>query len=206
MATVQHSSLTDPDLHEPKGISSAVSNTVYTANGSGSGTFIPVNRFPGTGWGRYTNANYTGVTYLNITTSAQVLPFDTNADVTQLPIALNGTTTSLMNLSTETLQFVSAGDMHSITLSFLIVNTTGSPNHIDLTLYGSSDGTTYSTILGETTVPVLKSANQFVNASSLFPVTSDMATYGARIELKTDIGSLNIKDINLITTRVHKAR
>lgn len=206
MATVQHSSLTDPELHEPKGISTAVSNTVYTANGSGSGTFIPVNRFPGTGWGMYSNANYTGVTYLNITTSAQVLPFDTNTDVTQLPINLAGSTTSLMALATETLQFVSAGDMHSITLSFLIVNTTGNPNYLDLTLYGSSDGTTYATRLGEISVPVLKTADQYVNASSLFPVTSDMATHGARIELKTNTGSLNIKDINLITTRVHKAR
>lgn len=39
MATVQHSALTDPNLHEPKGVSTAAANQVYVANGSGSGTW-----------------------------------------------------------------------------------------------------------------------------------------------------------------------
>lgn len=34
-----HDSLTDPDLHEPKGASTASANTIYVANGSGSGTW-----------------------------------------------------------------------------------------------------------------------------------------------------------------------
>jgi hypothetical protein len=39
MPDVTHSSLTDPNLHEPKGASSAASGTWYIANGSGSGTW-----------------------------------------------------------------------------------------------------------------------------------------------------------------------
>lgn len=39
MPTVSHASLTGNDLHEPKGISTAAANTVYIANGSGSGTW-----------------------------------------------------------------------------------------------------------------------------------------------------------------------
>jgi hypothetical protein len=39
MATVQHSVLTDPNLHEPKGVSTAATNNIYVANGSGSGTW-----------------------------------------------------------------------------------------------------------------------------------------------------------------------
>lgn len=39
MANVQHASLTDPELHEPKGVASATSGQVYVANGSGSGTW-----------------------------------------------------------------------------------------------------------------------------------------------------------------------
>jgi hypothetical protein len=39
MATVQHSALTDPNLHEPKGVSTAASGKVYIANGSGSGVW-----------------------------------------------------------------------------------------------------------------------------------------------------------------------
>lgn len=39
MANVNHSSLTDPYIHEPKGAASAAAGRVYVANGSGSGTW-----------------------------------------------------------------------------------------------------------------------------------------------------------------------
>lgn len=39
MADIQHSVLTDPELHEPKGISDADENSVYTADGAGSGAW-----------------------------------------------------------------------------------------------------------------------------------------------------------------------
>ena len=39
MANVNHSTLSDPFLHEPKGVASASSGDVYLANGSGSGTW-----------------------------------------------------------------------------------------------------------------------------------------------------------------------
>lgn len=39
MANVEHSALTGSDLHEPKGVSTAGNNTVYVANGAGSGSW-----------------------------------------------------------------------------------------------------------------------------------------------------------------------
>ena len=39
MANVNHSTLTDPFLHEPKGVAAASSGDVYLANGSGSGAW-----------------------------------------------------------------------------------------------------------------------------------------------------------------------
>ena len=39
MANVNHSSLTDPYLHEPKGVATAASGDIYIANGSGSGAW-----------------------------------------------------------------------------------------------------------------------------------------------------------------------
>jgi hypothetical protein len=206
MANVQHSSLTDPNLHEPKGISSASTNQLYLSNGSGSGTWTNSNRFPGTGWGKYTNTTYVGVTALPVSTTPVLLPFTTAADISQLPITLTGTTSDLMNLATETLQFVSVGDLHSITLTMEALAPTGSPNHIDLIIYGSSDGITYGTALGETTVYLAKGAGQVITESSLFPVTSNMVTHGARIYLTTDTGTANLINIGLITARVHKAR
>lgn len=44
MATTDllHKNLTDPQLHEPKGLSTAEENTVYVADGYGSGAWKPV--------------------------------------------------------------------------------------------------------------------------------------------------------------------
>ena len=39
MANVEHKDLPNAQLHEPKGVSAASANTVYLANGAGSGTW-----------------------------------------------------------------------------------------------------------------------------------------------------------------------
>lgn len=39
MANVEHSSIADPNIHEPKGVATAAAGKVYIANGSGSGTW-----------------------------------------------------------------------------------------------------------------------------------------------------------------------
>jgi len=38
---VAHASLTDPEVHEPKGISTATAGTVYISDGLGSGSWAP---------------------------------------------------------------------------------------------------------------------------------------------------------------------
>lgn len=206
MANVQHSTLTDPNLHEPKGIAAASADQIYRSNGSGSGTWTNANRLPGTGWGKYTNTTYTGTTALAISTTEVLVPFTTDDTVTQLPISYTGTTSSLMDLSTETLKFVSAGDLHNITFTFKVYSVSGSPASIDLIIYGSSDGTTYNTNLGSKTISLIKGAGQVITEAAMFPVTSNMATHGARIYLVTNTGTANIIDIGVVSTRVHKAR
>lgn len=61
MANVQHNALTDPNIHEPKGITSAVNGEVYMANGSGSGTW----KFP--------SGHAYGELYITAGTTAQTL-------------------------------------------------------------------------------------------------------------------------------------
>ena len=54
MADVQHNVLTDPYIHEPKGITTASANRVYLADGTGSGS-----------WGQVPEAGLTGINGLN---------------------------------------------------------------------------------------------------------------------------------------------
>lgn len=39
MPSVQHSAITDPNVHEPKGVAAATVNKVYVSSGTGSGTW-----------------------------------------------------------------------------------------------------------------------------------------------------------------------
>jgi hypothetical protein len=61
LANVQHNALTDPNIHEPKGITSAANGEVYIANGSGSGTW----KFP--------SGHAYGELYITAGTTAQTL-------------------------------------------------------------------------------------------------------------------------------------
>lgn len=43
MANIAHGSITDSQgIHEPKGVSTAAANRLYVANGSGSGSWLPI--------------------------------------------------------------------------------------------------------------------------------------------------------------------
>ena len=65
MANVQHSTMTGSDLHEPKGVGSASANTLYVANGSGSGS-----------WGKLTVSSVDTSNIKNLNTMAITLDFD----------------------------------------------------------------------------------------------------------------------------------
>ena len=43
MANVEHSAITDPNIHEPKGVAAAASGKVYVSNGAGSGSWADPN-------------------------------------------------------------------------------------------------------------------------------------------------------------------
>lgn len=208
MANIQHSAIPDAQRHEPKGIAAASAYDVYVAAGSSqdSGSWAPISRFSGTGWGKYTNTTYVGTNALAISTTEVNIPFTTADTVTQLPISFSGTTSSLLDVNTEKLLFVSAGDLHTITFTYNVYSVSGAPAYMNLLMYGSSDGTNYTTLLGDKTVALTKGAGQTVVETSVFPVTSTMVSYGAKIYLNTNTGTANIINIGLISARIHKAR
>jgi hypothetical protein len=90
MANVNHSTLTDPYLHEPKGVASAGAGAVYVANGSGSGTWKKAHSnadvyldFDAT-TPAYVHSATTGFTVINPTLSTSTL---NNFTVTNSPNA-----------------------------------------------------------------------------------------------------------------------
>lgn len=64
MATVQHKNLTDPEIHEPKGIATADNGAILVANGTGSGSWVTLPRY--TNW--FLSASCSGyLTYAELT-------------------------------------------------------------------------------------------------------------------------------------------
>jgi hypothetical protein len=207
MANIQHRDIPDAQRHEPKGISTASANQLYLSNGSASGSWVAATRMAGTGWAQYSNTTYVGTTTLTINATETLIPFTTAVSEAQLPISMAGATpTNLFNTSTNKLSFIAVGDLHAVTVAFETYSTSGSPTYVDMVMYGSSDGTTYSTVLGKKTMPVLKSgAGQNFVETSLFPVTSNMVSHGAQIFLSSN-ATVRIINLGLISGRVHRAR
>jgi len=66
---INHNSLTDPELHEPKGISTALAGQIYVANGSGSGVWVENSRI----FGGYLTFSTSSPYAHSVTTSDTVL-------------------------------------------------------------------------------------------------------------------------------------
>lgn len=79
-----HSSLTGSDLHEPKGISSASADTVYVADGAGSGT-----------WEKITNDSLAGDT-VRLRHLSAVLPDVSTSSYILVPLPDECTVTSIV--------------------------------------------------------------------------------------------------------------
>lgn len=82
-----HASMTDPELHEPKGAASASANTVYRATGAGSGS-----------WGKIGVNNLDTASILNINKTLITVRFDDIGAVSTLyvPIPEDGNITNIV--------------------------------------------------------------------------------------------------------------
>lgn len=69
MANVNHSTLSDPYLHEPKGCSTALAGQIYVANGTGSGVWVENSR----AFGGYLTFSTSSPYSHSVTTSDTVL-------------------------------------------------------------------------------------------------------------------------------------
>jgi len=67
--TIQHNVITDPDIHEPKGVAAASSGQVYVANGSGSGTWKDKDK----GLGAWTGFDSATPAYQHTTTTSDTV-------------------------------------------------------------------------------------------------------------------------------------
>jgi len=207
---VQHNTITDPDIHEPKGVSTASVDQVYISDGEGSGAWTSISELNYTGWSLFEDTAYTDDTavYLAVSTTPVTISnnkLGANTNETQAPL---DALTTLFNASTNNLQLVNAGDLYSIQLSFTIHSVSGTPSEMLLKLEytDTSDEENPVDVVVAQRSEAYTTTGQHVCCLNMAPATADLVLYGGKIKLSTDDGTINLKDIKLLITRIHKAR
>lgn len=124
MANVNHNTLTDPYLHEPKGISTALAGQIYVADGAGSGDWVENSRI----FGGYLTFS-TGSPYAHsVTTSDTVLNPTFSTSVNNGFTGLSSPNARVRYDGTETINA-------SIDASFSIQQSSGTARQVEMALY-----------------------------------------------------------------------
>lgn len=227
MATL-HSTITGADNHEPKGVESATSGTVYVANGSGSGSWsnqaaadIPIadtgNQFVATnvenalaelksqdphGWVSYTDTFYTGGTSLTISATAPgtIVPNNKGSAIeSQQPLDL---VNPMWNSTTNKFIPIRENDFYVLRLGFTISALSGTVDYVTLNCdIGGSVGNVFS----ETFVPRTV-GEKFVFTIPIYTAATFLANGGQFYLLKQGTGTLQIQNIQFLASRTHRGR
>lgn len=123
MANVNHSTLTDPYLHEPKGVSTASSGDVYIADGVGSGSWKQPKQFIS---GHYTFSTASPYSQSITTSDAQLTGIFNVIDS-------NGFNVTLFPSTTTYYYYEGSDDIHArVHASFSIKQASGGDRQIEL--------------------------------------------------------------------------
>ena len=198
MADINHSALSDPYLHEPKGIASASDHQVYVSNGAGSGAWTT---WP-TGWGFYAD---NGAAQTFNTTAAKMLIDGAGAttETSYLPPAIRGTG-QLWDTTNSKITPIANGDAYDVRLSLPVTGETGSPTEVQVELDIGGGATPSISILS-----VFRSTGRSTpyTVTVAFPIFS-LSTFlsnGGQIFLTTDTGSVTVTNPTILITRTHGA-
>ena len=125
MANVNHSTLTDPYLHEPKGVASASAGSIYVANGSGSGSWSHAHHYIGA----YVDFDATTPAYQHSVTTT-LSPLDPT-----FTVAENSGFTGVSSPNAR-LQYTDVEDIvATINFAMSLKNSSGSDKQVEFVLY-----------------------------------------------------------------------
>lgn len=124
MANVNHNTLTDPYLHEPKGISTALAGQIYVADGAGSGDWVENSRI----FGGYLTFSTSSPYAHSVTTSDTVLNPTFSTSVNNGFTGLSSPNARVRYDGTETINA-------SIDASFSIQQASGTARQVEMAFY-----------------------------------------------------------------------
>lgn len=185
MPRIEHTALSNAELHEPKGVSSAQNGKVYVANGLGSGnwSYLPV------GWGYYKD-NGAGQSIGTTATKMTCNGGDGTSNTAHLPFVIRGTG-NLWDTSTNKITPVASGDAYTVLLALPISAKTGAPTLLNVAL-DIGGGASPTNVIYEQDVNATK-ATPFAQYVTI-PINTLAAflTNGGQIFLKVDTGTVTV--------------
>lgn len=222
--TIEHSVITDPNIHEPKGVSTANSEQVYSADGVGSGSWV--DNYPkgvgsatedqvliangaggaawgymGHGWGYYQDAATTPAT-LSITTTPSVIQIDGGGsanNTSYLPREIRGSG-QLWDTTNDLITPIRVGDAYDIRLDLTVSGSTGAPTYLELQL--DIGGTSSPTnVIASRAITVYKTPPFDISIG--FPIfcLTTFVTNGGQLFLNTDTGTATISNRAILISR-----
>ena len=160
MANISHSTLTDPYLHEPKGVGAATAGYTYRANGAGSGSWEKIR-----GFSQYDDSRTTvGTPTQTIATGVRTQLLNDGGTLT-VERPPSDATASMWNTTTNKHIPIALWDMYDLRIGFKAENYSGTDPYIRCELdIGGGIG-----VIWAQTIPLLKSGAEQACSFS-FPV------------------------------------
>lgn len=192
---VEHVTLTDPQLHEPKGVAAAVTGQVYRANGAGSGSWEKI-----TGFGQYQDSRTTvGTPALNIATGVRT-KFICNGGTLIKVDNPSDLSSPLWDTTTNKHVPIAEDDVYSFRVSFVAENYSGTSPSIEIEL---DIGGVPGVILDETK-PLLRNGNaqSIIFSSTVFTGSTYIVNGGEFYLTYTGTGTCDIYKTNVMISRL----
>lgn len=189
-----HSTLTDPNIHEPKSASTATVGKVYVSNGSGSGSWLHVP----TGWGYYQDSS-SAQTFNTTDAKLTINGSGALTNTSHLPREIRGTG---QLWASNKITPIRVGDAYSVRLDLPVTaRTTAAELTISLDIGG---GDTPSTVILPIYVNFDKTAPFTLSMSiPLTVLSSTTQANGIQFFLKVDAGSIQITNPSITIIRTH---
>ena len=192
----EHSLITDPNIHEPKGASTASEGMVYVANGSGSGT-----------WRSWP---YGKAVYQHLLTTAQVV----TTTPTKLQINGEGPLTqtgrlprdhaggSLWHVTDFKITPIRTNDTYLIRLDMPVTSETSSPTEM-LVQFDIGGGATPTNIITSHYLKAGRAGAYTQGFSTVIDVASTaVVNNGIQIFVRTDVGSITLANPTITIVKV----
>lgn len=195
---VEHVNITDPDVHEPKGASTASANQVYIANGSGSGVWT-LHR--DTGWGNYNDLSSGSQVFNTTASKLQIDGGGSESSSSYLPRSIRGSS-ELWDTTNDKITPIAVGDAYTVRLNLSIASKTGSPNYLNLELDIGGLTSPSNVILVKPLSTLSSTPYEMSNTFSIYTLSTFLAN-GGQIFLSTDTGTVTVDDASVLITRTH---